>query len=82
MSDKKKLFERMNLIGEMPIEEGFVPNSNSMNQILRIFDREGFFPMWDNLNRVTFVETDKYPEEYEKFRKEFDRAWREISLPF
>ena len=85
-NDKKQLFERMNLIGEMPVNENVinesVPSSSPMSQILNILDREGYFPMWDNLGRVQFVETEKYPAEYEKFRKDFDEAWRKISLPY
>jgi len=80
-TDKEKLFERMQTVGKMPINEN-VPSSTPMNQILNILDREGFFPIYDNLGRVSFVEAEKYPQEYEKFRKDFSDAWSKISLPY
>ena len=86
-TNKQLIFERMGISSpkftmQQPVNDAYVPSSAPMSQILNILDREGYFPMFDNLGRVQFMSTDEHPQEYEKFRKDFSDAWRKISLPY
>jgi hypothetical protein len=94
-SDKKLLFERMNKIGGMPINENNNdddnPNWGLVNDLQKVFLKYGYF--YDNDpddeptlqsrgGNMKFLKIDENQEQFKALIKELEEEWRKISLPF
>ena len=87
MSGKKKLFERMNSIGEMPMNENIneqVPHSGQFYDDLKnVFEKYGYYLAGDDpYVGVSPVKIEGNEESYQESMEDLAEAINKIGLPW
>ena len=81
MSGKKKLFERMNSIGEMPMNENINEEQGKglISYLQDAYYQTGYFPIQNPDGSIRFIQSD---EEFDAFLEKVQQSYSNIELPF
>ncbi len=81
MSGKKKLFERMNSIGEMPMNENINEEQGKglISYLQDAYYQTGYFPIQNPDGSIRFIQND---DEFGAFLEKVQQSYSNIELPF
>lgn len=81
MGDKKKLFERMKSIGQMPMNENINEEQGKslISYLQDAYYQTGYFPVQNPDGSIRFIQND---DEFGAFLDKVQQSYNNIELPF